>query len=242
MIHGHLHEGAFIGYPLSRLARVPLVFDFQGSLSAEMVDHGFLRPNGRLHGATRRLEATINRLADAVVTSTAHGADLLRDAFGCPARRITVVPDGVNVGLFRPPPAGSERVGRVAALRERIGLPPAVRVVVYLGLLAEYQGISRLLHAAQRVVAAEPDVHFLLLGYPGQDHYRAQADALGIGARVHLPGRVPYEEGPRLPGARPRGRGPKDVGDRGQRQGAQLHGNGAARRGVRYPRDARIAG
>jgi glycosyltransferase involved in cell wall biosynthesis len=81
-------------------------------------------------------------------------------------------------------------------LRKRIGLPPGVRVVVYIGLLAEYQGISRLLHAAQRVVAAEPDVHFLLLGYPGQDHYRAQADALRISARVHLPGRVPYEEAP----------------------------------------------
>jgi glycosyltransferase involved in cell wall biosynthesis len=193
VVHGHLHEGAFIGYPLSRLARAPLVFDFQGSLTAEMLDHGFLRPASRFYGPTRRLEATINRLADAVVTSTRHGADLLVREFGCPARRIVVVPDGVNVDHFAPPAADSARAARVAALRARLGIPAGARVVVYLGLLAEYQGLSLLLRAAQRVLAAEPDAYFLLLGYPGQAHYRALAAELGIADRVALPGRVPYE-------------------------------------------------
>ncbi|HLH25522.1 MAG TPA: glycosyltransferase family 4 protein [Chloroflexota bacterium] len=196
VVHGHLHEGAFIGYPLSRLARAPLVFDFQGSLTAEMVDHGFLRPASRWYGPMRRLEAAINRLADAVVTSTRHAADLLVREFGCPARRITVVPDGVNVARFAPAAPGSARAARVAALRGRLGLPPGAPVVVYLGLLAEYQGLSLLLQAARRVLAAEPDVYFLLLGYPGQAYYSAQAAALDIGARVVLPGRVPYEQAP----------------------------------------------
>jgi glycosyltransferase involved in cell wall biosynthesis len=194
VVHGHLHEGAFIGYPLSRAARAPLVFDFQGSLTAEMIDHGFLHAASRWYGPTRALEATINRLADAVITSTGHAADLLVREFGCPARRITVVPDGVNVSTFCPPEPGSARAVRVAALRARLGLPAGAPVVVYLGLLAEYQGLSLLLRAAQRVLAVEPDVHFLLLGFPGQDHYRGVADGLGIGQRVLLPGGVPYEE------------------------------------------------
>jgi len=193
LVHGHLHEGAFIGYPLARAARVPLVFDFQGSLTAEMVDHGFLAPRSRWYRPTRRLETAIDRLADAIVTSTHHGADLLCRLFGCSPRRITVVPDGVNVDVFRPPRVGSARAARVAALRAQLRIPAGARVVVYLGLLAEYQGISHLLRAAQQVLAAEPDVHFLLLGYPGQAYYRAQADALGIAERVHLSGRVPYE-------------------------------------------------
>lgn len=196
VIHGHLHEGAFIGYPLSRVARAPLVFDFQGSLTAEMIDHGFLRPKSRWYGPTRGLEAMVNRRADAVVTSTRHAADLLVREFGCAARRITVVQDGVNVARFCPPAVGSARAERVAALRERLRLPVGAPVVVYLGLLAEYQGLSLLLRAAQHVLMAEPDAYFLVLGYPGQAHYGAQAAALGIGARVLLPGRVPYEQAP----------------------------------------------
>src|SRR5581483_10824001 len=142
--------------------------------TAEMLDHGFLRAGSRWYRPTRGLEAAINRLADAVVTSTRHGADLLVREFGCPARRIAVVPDGVNVARFAPPDAGSARAARVAALRARLGLPEGAPVVVYLGLLAEYQGLSLLLSAARRVLAAEPDVRFVLLGYPGQAHYGAQ--------------------------------------------------------------------
>jgi glycosyltransferase involved in cell wall biosynthesis len=100
----------------------------------------------------------------------------------------------VNVEQFAPPAPGSARGAQVAALRARLGLPCQAPVVVYLGLLAEYQGLSLLLRAAQRVLGAEPDVYFLLLGYPGQAHYRALAAELGIGARVRLPGRVPYEQ------------------------------------------------
>jgi hypothetical protein len=42
IVHGHMHEGALIGGMLASLLRVPLVFDFQGSLSGEMLDHGFI--------------------------------------------------------------------------------------------------------------------------------------------------------------------------------------------------------
>ena len=45
VIHGHMHEGALIGGVLAKMLRVPLVFDFQGSLTAEMVDHHFLNKN-----------------------------------------------------------------------------------------------------------------------------------------------------------------------------------------------------
>ena len=43
VIHAHLHEGALIGLVLGRLFGLPVVFDFQGSLTEEMIDHQFLR-------------------------------------------------------------------------------------------------------------------------------------------------------------------------------------------------------
>src|SRR5512135_3327506 len=48
VIHAHLHEGAFLGLFLKKAIRVPLVFDCQGSLTAEMIDHGFIRGNSLL--------------------------------------------------------------------------------------------------------------------------------------------------------------------------------------------------
>ena len=49
IIHAHLHEGGLIGWVLSKLTGAPLVFDFQGSLTAEMIDHNFLAANSPFH-------------------------------------------------------------------------------------------------------------------------------------------------------------------------------------------------
>ena len=49
VIHGHMHEGALIGGVLAKLLHRPLVFDFQGSMTAEMTVHNFLKKDGRLY-------------------------------------------------------------------------------------------------------------------------------------------------------------------------------------------------
>ena len=60
---------------------------------------------------------------------------------------------------------------------ERLGLV-GKRVVVYLGVLTEYQGIEDLFLAWRRVTVAVPDAHLLVMGYPNVEHYRARATAL----------------------------------------------------------------
>jgi glycosyltransferase involved in cell wall biosynthesis len=51
-----------------------------------------------------------------------------------------------------------------------------------------------LLQAAQRVVAAEPDTFFLIMGYPGTDTYARQAARLGLAGVTSFPGRIPYAQ------------------------------------------------
>lgn len=199
VIHGHLHEGAAIGWGLTRLHRAPLVFDFQGSLTSEMMDHGFLRPGGRRYRLFRRVESWAVARADAIVTSTQAGADLLMREFGRPAARITVVRDAVNTDIFRPRREAAEAGGRlsqVEELRARLGIPPGRPVVVYLGLLAEYQGMTYLLQAARAVVDRSVEAHFLVMGYPGEHRYRRVAAGLGLEGHVTFTGRIAYEEAP----------------------------------------------
>ncbi len=194
ILHAHLHEGALIGYFLSRLWGVPLVFDFQGSMTSEMVDHRFLSPTSWYYQPFYKLERLIDRAALRILTSSAHAADLLVEQFGCSRRRITCLPDCVNTEMFRPL-AHDEEWFR---FRHSLGIPMGQTVIVYLGKLAEYQGIDHLLRAAHTVCHHRPDVHFLIAGYPYVEHYRQLAEELGIGHRVTFTGRVRYEDAPRL--------------------------------------------
>ncbi len=86
VIHAHIHEGALIGYPISRLLRVPLIFDLQGSMTSEMIDHGFMKPNGFFYGCMRWLKGIIDRVPSAIITSSGHAKELLRSEFGCDDR------------------------------------------------------------------------------------------------------------------------------------------------------------
>ena len=71
------------------------------------------------------------------------------------------------------------------------------RVVVFLGVLTEYQGVDDLLGAWPRVMAAVPDAHLLLMGHPNVEHYRARAAALAPPGTVTVTGRIDYQESPR---------------------------------------------
>ncbi len=198
LIHAHLHEGALIGGVLARLLRVPLVFDFQGSLTAEMVDHRFLDPNGVLYSVARRVEWLIDRLPHAIFTSSQNAARLLTDEFNVPASRITILPDCVNADIFNPHP---ERSGVQSAAQSKdashfLDIPPQRRVIIYIGLLDVYRGTDVLLQSAACVLK-QADAHFIIIGFPNIERYIALAQSLGIADRVSFVGRVPYEEVPR---------------------------------------------
>ncbi len=190
VIHAHLHEGALIGFFLSRLWRVPLIFDFQGSLASEMMDHGFLAPDSVLCRPWRNLEKLIDRLPDSIIVSSEHAARLLHHEFGCNEKKIHVLPDTVDTDLFRPRTAEDH----VNDLKHSLGISPQSEVVIYLGLLAEYQGTTLLLKAAQELVRRYADLHFLVMGHPNVERYRKLAAQMGLSERVTFTGRINYPE------------------------------------------------
>ena len=194
LIHAHLHEGALIGSVLSRLWRVPLIFDFQGSLTCEMIDHHFLTPDGAAHKFFRWLEERIDQFPDAVITSSYNAAQLLQGEFGRTKGEVYTIADCVNPDTFRPDAVTADER---AALRARFGIPAGAQVVVYLGILQDYQGIPHLIRAAKPVLERYPDTYFLIMGFPNQARYAALAAEVGVAHRVLLPGKVPHEETPR---------------------------------------------
>ena len=186
IIHAHLHEGGLIGAFLKRIIGKPLIFDYQGSMTAEMIDHHFLSGyDAPLYQPLYALETWINRQADMVLTSSENARTMLIEEFAHPAANVTTIADGIDTSYFAPQQPDE-------TIRALLGIPAERRIVVYLGLLAPYQGTNMLIECIPQVIAAVPDVHFLIMGYPDPESYRQYAESLGVGAYVTLPGRIRY--------------------------------------------------
>jgi glycosyltransferase involved in cell wall biosynthesis len=192
VIHAHMHEGALIGLVVGRLLRIPMVFDFQGSLTGEMMDHKFLRRESLLYHPLRWLERTIDRLAPIILTSSHNARELLIREFGCKPERVHTVADCVDTQVFYPATEGEKNT--LAGRRASLGIPPGRKIVVYLGLLADYQGTDALLQAATHLRQRGAPVHFLLMGFPAVDYYRSMAVQLGVADRVTFTGKIPYAQ------------------------------------------------
>ncbi len=195
IIHGHMHEGALIGGIIAKLFRKPLVFDFQGSLTGEMVDHHFLKGHGRRYTFFHRLEQFIdNNLSNAILTSSIQAAALLKNNFHVPVNKIHPLPDCAVPNRFDPTAVSLQEK---ADLRRQLGIPDGRLIIAYLGLLTDYQGIPHLIETAVRFKSAGENVHFLIMGYPSVYLYRKLAEQKNVADIVTFTGKVEYRDAPR---------------------------------------------
>jgi glycosyltransferase involved in cell wall biosynthesis len=189
LIHAHLHEGVFIGSFLKRLLGIPLLFDCQGSMTAEMADHGFMAPASLTGRAFARLERLLDHAADFIITSSTPAAEELTGRWGVASQRVLPLLDAVDTEVFAP--------GDGDGARRSLGIPVGVPLAVYLGVLNRYQGVDLLLEAAAMLERDGSPLHLLVMGYP-QEEYRRRASETGLAGRIHFTGRVEYGNVPRL--------------------------------------------
>jgi glycosyltransferase involved in cell wall biosynthesis len=187
IIHAHLHEGAFVGLLLGKLLHIPMLFDCQGSMTAEMIDHGFIRKGTLLYGLFLFLEKIVNRGADFIVTSSGAGAADLVGLWGLPPGKVEGLMDGVDNGIFRPFPRTEAR----KALKFDDDRP----TVVFLGVLNGYQGIDLLLEVVKILKERGSALRFLIMGFP-EKKYREGAESLGIADMITFTGRIDYSLSP----------------------------------------------
>ena len=127
--------------------------------------------------------------ADAIVAVSAAAAAELCRVYGVPARRVTVIANGIDLTLFRPRPEDP-------ALRARLGLAGR-RVIVTVARLVARKGIDRVIAALPSVLAAVPDAHYLVVGEgPQQAELLALAVRCGVAERVTFAGTVGHRDVP----------------------------------------------
>jgi glycosyltransferase involved in cell wall biosynthesis len=191
VIHAHLHEGGVLAVLARGVRRLPVILDYQGSLTAEVVAHAFTRPGAIQHRWLRKAETWVDHQADMIITSTGAAVQELVKDHGVPASRIRVITDGVDVKQFQPGLNGID-------VRARYGVPAGTPLIVYTGLLSAYQGVDLLLEALGALKQTGRAFHALIVGYPDVEAYQAKAESLGLTRDVSLPGRLPFEGLPGL--------------------------------------------
>jgi glycosyltransferase involved in cell wall biosynthesis len=172
VVHTYGFYANVFGLPAARLARVPLIV----ASIRDIGDH--------LSAGRRRLQRLACLLADGVLVN----AEAVREHLvgeGFPSGKVTVIPNGINLGGFRSRPDPD-------ALRRSLGLPAFGPLVTVVSRLNPMKGIEPFLEAAERIARRLPEARFLVVGdgepSPGRTSYRARLEALA--ERPGLAGRV----------------------------------------------------
>lgn len=135
--------------------------------------------------AERRLVHSLDR----IVAATEHERQLLRQMFRVDARKVAVIPLGVDLGMFTPRPQ--------AEARARLGLDPARRFVLAVGRIEPLKGLDILIRAVGGLQARVP-VGLLIIGGDGRAalevaRLESIAAEVGAGAAVRFLGPKPHD-------------------------------------------------
>jgi D-inositol-3-phosphate glycosyltransferase len=125
----------------------------------------------------RAVEGELMRFADALVAATpADRADMIR-LYGADPTKISVIPPGVDLELFRP--MEPDRA------RSMLGLPPDHKMILFVGRLDPIKGLDTLLRAMARIVEGRPDwlqnaCLYVIGGEKGDEGARGDAEQARI--------------------------------------------------------------
>lgn len=173
LVHTHLYRAQVYGALAARLAGVRAVVSTEHSLNDKLIEG---RPTDRrgvrqLYLAGARLTARVIAVSEPVARRLV--------AWGVPARKVVVVPVGVETAAF----AFDADARR--AVRHELGLAPDALVVGGVGRLVEPKRFDVLL----RAIAPLPAVSLLLVGDgPAREPLAALAAELGMAGRVRFVG------------------------------------------------------
>ncbi len=160
IIHGHLHEGVLIGWIIQKVLfwrKMKLVADFHGSLTKEMVSHGYLKRG--LKTVFSVIEKIISNLGDFAIASSWEGAQEVSQ--WRTDQKCEVLLDGINLDSFHVAATKEE-------IRQELELPKERFIVGYTGGLVTNKGIDYLLDAIHLVLEKRIDIFFLIGGFPAQ--------------------------------------------------------------------------
>lgn len=179
LFHSHYWLSAWVGNHLAARWDLPQVTMFHTL--------GRLKNRALAHGGEERLRLDVEQravaAADQIIASSEHEREALVELYGARRDRVSVIPCGVDLDLFRPVPR--------AEARAKLGL--SGEVLLFVGRMDPIKGLDLLLQSMVEL-RHRRDVTLVVVGGGGmeQEYLRIQALAksLGIADRVQFRGAI----------------------------------------------------
>jgi glycogen synthase len=186
----HAHSPALCGAAALRVSKrlgIPLVYEIRAFWEDAAVGNLTSKAGSVRYLLTRTLENQVVAGANAIVTiCEGLRSDLIER--GTDASRISIMPNGVDMGLFGTPLAPDP------ALARKLGLGDGP-VIGFIGSFYDYEGIDDLIAAMPILLRSNPDARLLLVGGgPRDSALKQQAEASTASSAIRFTGRVPHDE------------------------------------------------
>jgi glycosyltransferase involved in cell wall biosynthesis len=177
VVHAHLYRSQIYARPAARLARTPVVVTTEHSIGETHIERR------EMTAGVRGLYLASELFSDATIAVS----EVVRDRlirWGVPARKITVIPNGMETAALAFDPAARERA------REQFGIAPDTYVIGALGRIDENKRVELTVEAAAPMLGDRCKILVI-----GRGDHRAEVEAtaarLGVAGHVIFAGFQP---------------------------------------------------
>ncbi|MBL7063830.1 MAG: glycosyltransferase [Anaerolineae bacterium] len=148
ILHSHYWLSGVVARELRGRWSTPIVHMFH--TLGKMKDAVAQRPEERETARRIAVETEIMRFADVLIAATPAEKEQLARLYSADPSRIRVISPGVDTERFYPIPA--------AQAKERIGLCPDRRIILFVGRIEPLKGIDNLLQAMAQIIGGRPEL------------------------------------------------------------------------------------
>ncbi len=150
VVHSHYWLSSWVGRELSQAMGVPHVVTFHTLGLIKMQSRA-----GEVEQAERPVvEAEVMATADRIIAFSAHEQDAMARLYGTDPKKVSLVPCGVDLSVFRPLDQ--------KAVRERLGLN-GEKILLYVGRVEPLKGLDLLIETAAQM-DSEEGVRMIVVG------------------------------------------------------------------------------
>ena len=187
VVHSHYWLSSWVGRELSRAMEVPHVVTFHTLGLIKMQSRA-----GEVEPAERPVvEAEVMATADRIIAFSPHERDAMVRLYGADAGKVSLVPCGVDLAMFRPLDQES--------VRDRLGLN-GEKVLLYVGRIEPLKGLELLVETAAQLDSGE-SVRVLVVGADANggremDRVKQLAKERDLEDRIDFIGQVDHKELP----------------------------------------------